>query len=254
MEFRFKGVKVKLPEGVETSKFDANRVIASAPEDVVRLFNEYGIDLREECPGVFLKGFTLNEKELAEVSSNLKVYQEKGLIDIIKANTKNLQVRVFKSSFIKRLLGLITEGKPYLNQDNSFADFLLNNKVNEFNELDNNINTRTNTEVEMNTFENKSADKLVEMNTEEKQVYNEIVEKLNYLVLANPLDTTLSDVVNNAINRVQDAILRDEYRFLNLQEMVSSVMFDELKLSDYDETRIKDLVLGAFPDEERKMR
>lgn len=253
MEFRFKGVKVKLPEGVEASKFDANRVIASAPEDVVRLFNEYGIDLREECPGVFLKGFTLNEKELAEVSSNLKVYQEKGLIDIIKANTKNLQVRVFKSSFIKRLLGLITEGKPYLNQDNSFADFLLNNKVNEFNGVNLNSSVTTNTKAEVET--NKNTDELVsQMNPEEKQVYNEIVEKLNYLVLANPLDTTLSMVVNNAINRVQDAILRDEYRFLNLQEMVSSVMFDELKLSDYDETRIKDLVLGAFPDEERKMR
>ena len=68
MEFKFRGLKVNLPDGVEASKFDANRVIANVPENVSSLFLEYGIDLKAECPGAFLKAFAVNERELEEIS------------------------------------------------------------------------------------------------------------------------------------------------------------------------------------------
>lgn len=254
MEFKFRGLKVSLPEGVDAPKFDVSRVIANIPEEVYKLFQGYGIDLKEECPGAFIKGFTLNEKELAEVSENLKRYQELGLIDIIKANPKNLQVRVFKSTFMKRLVARLQEGQPYLNSDNSFADFLLKNEMDKIptqvaqTDL---INAQVSYEANK---EITNAEQVTQMSPEDKQVYNEIVEKLNYLILANPMDTGLATVVNNAIAKVADAILRKEYKFLGIKEMVESVMFDGIDVTPEDNERITNLVLGAFPDEERKER
>lgn len=254
MKFKFRGLKVNLPEGVEASKFDANRVTANIPEDVSKLFQGYGIDLKEECPGAFIKGFTLNEKELTEVSENLKRYQELGLIDVIKANPKNLQVRVFKSTFMKRLVECMQAGRPYLNSDNSFADFLLKNEMDKIpaqvtptDLINAQVNYEANKEVTV-------TDQIAQMSPEDKQVYNEIVEKLNYLVLASPMDTMLANVVNNATIKVTDAILRKEYKFLGIREMVESVMFDGMNVTPEDNERITNLVLGAFPDEERKER
>lgn len=254
MEFKFRGLKVNLPEGVEASKFDANRVTANIPEDISKLFQEYSIDLKEECPGAFIKGFTLSEKELTEVSENLKRYQELGLIDVIKANPKNLQVRVFKSTFMKRLVECMQAGRPYLNSDNSFADFLLENEMDKIpaqvtptDLINAQVNYEANKEVTV-------TDQMAQMSPEDKQVYNEIVEKLNYLVLASPMDTMLANVVNNATLKVTDAILRKEYKFLGIREMVESVMFDGMNVTPEDNERITNLVLGAFPDEERKER
>ena len=129
MEFKFRGLKVNLPDGVEASKFDANRVIANVPENVSSLFLEYGIDLKAECPGAFLKAFAVNERELEEIRGNLKRLSDLDLIEVIKANPSNLQIRVFKTSFMKRFVELIQKGTPYLNADNSFVDYLLNNEI-----------------------------------------------------------------------------------------------------------------------------
>ena len=253
MEFKFKGVKINLPEGVEAAKFDANRVMANIPEDVLKLFLEYGIDLKTECPGAFLKGFTLNEKELAEVRENLKRYVELGMLDVIKANPKNLQIRTFKSTFMKRLVECVQKGKPYLNSDNTFADFLVKNEM----ELASATVTQTELVTAQMDYEaNKevtNADQVAQMTPEDKQVYNEIVERLNYLVLGNPMDTMLANIVSNATAKVTDAILRKEYKFLGIREMVESVMFDGIDVTPADNERITNLVLGAFPDEERKM-
>jgi len=253
MEFKFKGVKINLPEGVEAAKFDANRVMANIPEDVLKLFLEYGIDLKTECPGAFLKGFTLNEKELAEVRENLKRYVELGMLDVIKANPKNLQIRTFKSTFMKRLVECVQKGKPYLNSDNTFADFLVKNEM----ELASATVTQTElVNAQMDYEANKevtNADQVAQMTPEDKQVYNEIVERLNYLVLGNPMDTMLANIVSNATAKVTDAILRKEYKFLGIREMVESVMFDGIDVTPADNERITNLVLGAFPDEEMKM-
>ena len=254
MKFKFRGLKVSLPEGVDAARFDANRVIATIPEEVIKLFQSYEIDLKEECPGTFLKGFTLNEKELAEVSSNLKRLNDLELINIIKSNPKNLQIRVFKNTFMKRFVELIHKGVPYLNADNSFADYLLNNEMDKIpSELTQTDVIKAQIEYESKQESPASEDQLVQMSPEDKQVYNEIVEKLNYLVLANPLDTGLATVVRNATNKAVDAILRKEYKFLGIREMVESVMFDGLDVTTEDNERITNLVLGAFPDEERKM-
>lgn len=284
MEYIFsRDLRLKLADGVEASKFDANRVMATIPKNVLSLFLEYGIDLKTECPGAFLKGFTLNEKELAEVRGNLKRYEELGMLDVIKANPKNIQIRTFKSTFMKRLVECVQKGQPYLNSDNTFADFLVKNEmrtheykaeastVTVANGTHTNIKTTTAENIDMHSYganeptaapinahtvETVYSDRLAEMTPEDRQVYNEIVEKLNYLVLANPMDTVLATVVNNAISKSAEAILRQELKWgIEPREMIESVMFDGLETYvGLDKDRIANLVLGAFPDEERKVR
>lgn len=254
MEFKFRGLKINLPDGVEAAKFDANRVMANIPEDLLKLFMEYGIDLKEECPGVFLKAFTVNEKELTEIRDNLKRLNDLELISVIKANPRNLQIRVFKNSFMKRFVELIQKGTPYLNADNSFVDYLLNNEMDKIPAQINQTQLlNAQIEYEVNQEMQNTNDQVVQMTPEDKQVYNEIVKCLNYLVLANPLDNGLAAVVRNATEKIIDAILRKEYKFLGIREMVESVMFDGLDITPIDNERITNLVLGAFPDEERKM-
>ena len=243
-------LRLKLADGVEASKFDANRVIATIPKNVLSLFLEYGIDLKTECPGAFIKAFTVNAKEL-------------DLIEVIKANPSNLQIRVFKTSFMKRLVELMQKGTPYLNADNSFADYLLDNKIpNQITQTDL-INAQIEYVADKSSDEQNNSlnvgatsDRLAEMTPEDRQVYNEIVEKLNYLVLANPMDTVLATVVNNAISKAAEAILRQELRWgIEPREMIESVMFDGLEtMIGLDKERIASLVLGAFPNEERKGR
>ena len=155
---------------------------------------------------------------------------------------------------MKRFVELIHKGVPYLNADNSFADYLLNNEMDKIpSELTQTDVIKSQIEYESKQESPASEDQLVQMSPEDNQVYNEIVEKLNYLVLANPLDTGLATVVRNATNKAVDAILRKEYKFLGIREMVESVMFDGLDVTTEDNERITNLVLGAFPDEERKM-
>ena len=268
MEYIFsRDLRLKLADGVEAPKFDANRVIATIPKNVLSLFLEYGIDLKAECPGAFIKAFTVNAKELEEIKGNLERLKGLDLIEIIKSNPSNLQIRVFKTSFMKRLVELMQNGTPYLNADNSFADYLLNNNIPAqitqtelVNAQIEYVSDKSSDERATNFVPEKSViqngDRLAEMTPEDRQVYNEIVEKLNYLVLANPMDTVLATVVNNAISKSAEAILRQELKWgIEPREMIESVMFDGLEtMIGLDKDRIASLVLGAFPNEERKGR
>ena len=158
-------------------------------------------------------------------------------------------------------------GTPYLNADNSFADYLLNNNIPAqitqtelVNAQIEYVSDKSSDERATNFVPEKSViqngDRLAEMTPEDRQVYNEIVEKLNYLVLANPMDTVLATVVNNAISKSAEAILRQELKWgIEPREMIESVMFDGLEtMIGLDKDRIASLVLGAFPNEERKER
>ena len=64
------------------------------------------------------------------------------------------------------------------------------------------------------------------MDAEDRQVYNQIVESLNYLILQNPTNEYLPTIVNNITKRIVDVILRKEYRFLPLGDVVAGVMFE----------------------------
>ena len=89
------------------------------------------------------------------------------------------------------------------------------------------------------------------MDAEDRQVYNQIVESLNYLILQNPTNEYLPTIVNNITKRIVDAILRKEYRFLPLGDVVAGVMFEGIDVTPEMES-VRELVLSAFP-EEREM-
>lgn len=247
MEFKFRGLKVGLPDGVDNNKFGALLPVAVTPDKVKEVFEKYGYDL-SEVPGVFLKTFSMNEKELAEVEANLVKIERMGMKNTFE---NNLRLRYFRSGFMVKLEKCIQAGLPYLNPDNTFAAFFDSEEAFEaYMTRRSVLDNKENIEIQNNV--NKETPQF-EMSPEDKQVYNEIVKSLNYLVLANPMDTGLATVVNNAINKVVDAILRKEYKFLGIREMVESVMFDGIDVTPEDNERITNLVLGAFPDEERKM-
>lgn len=266
MEFKFKKTSVSLAEGVDGNKFGALRAIAVTPEEVKNLFLAHGYNL-EGIQGIFLKAFAMNAAELKEVEDNLIKIEKMGMQQVFQAN---MQIRYFRDKFMRKLERCIAAGLPYLNSDNTFASFFANEE--EFEDYllgSKNKNTIPVNEdkilkekIELNNLKgeisnknkiNMDDNKLDEMSPEDRQVYNEIVERLNYLVLASPMDTMLATVVNNATNKAVDAILRQEYKFLGVREMVESVMFDGLDVTPEDNKRITSLVLGAFPDEERKM-
>lgn len=241
MEYKFRGLKVSLPDGVDNNKFGALLPVAVTPDKVKEVFEKYGYDL-SEVPGVFLKAFSMNEKELAEVEANLVKIEKMGMKAVFE---NNLRLRYFRNSFMVKLEKCMQAGLPYLNSDNTFAAFFDSEET-----FEDYMRRRSILDNKENINKETSQ---IEMSPEDKQVYNEIVERLNYLVLANPMDTMLATVVNNAIAKVVEAILRKEYKFLGIKEMVESVMFDGLDVTPEDNDRITNLVLGAFPDEERKM-
>lgn len=257
MEFKFKGVKVNLPEGVDAAKFDADRVIANIPEEVLKLFEGYGIHLKEECPGVFLKAFNLTKIEFEEVKENLKRLEELGLIGLFQMNSANLQVRYFKNTFMKRLVECMKNGRPYLNPDNTFASFLVKNEMEEKQEemssnvinvnfgngkIDNNPQEETNDMME----ENFSV-----LSEDDRTRYRQFLYDMNIIMGQNPMDERLVGFIKTAINMVGEAITRGEYKYVNMDEILASIkesLYEQLDANDY----IKDLVSGAF-GEERKV-
>jgi len=250
-------MKVGLAEGVDPNKFAANSAIAVNPEMIKKVFESYGYDL-SEVQGSFIKCYTMSPKELEEVNTNLKEIEEKGLHALFQANLGS-GIRCFRSTFMKRLEQCRNESRPFLNPDNTFAAFLLQNNMEQMTQVASpNVievdfsNAPMNNEVREEDTE-AMEQKLGQMNAEDRQVYNEIIQRLNYLVLANPMDVSLVSVVSNATNKVVDAILRGEYKYIGLEEMVGSIMFEGLEITPEDNARITELISGAFQEEERKL-
>lgn len=240
MELKVKDATFNLGDGIDSNKFVVNGAIATSPSAVKEAFINHGYNL-DGMPGVFVKAFNLNSQELKEVEDNLKRIDELGMQEVFN---KNLKVKYFRNKFIERLVWCINHGLPYLNQDGSFAAFF--DDAEEYAKYTASVpmeKVKTSEEVDNNP----------EMTDESKQVYNEVIERLNYLVLENPTDEYLVQVVNNACQKVVPAIIRCEYRYINLYDMIESVMFDGLDVTPEQEDRIKGLVSGAFQDQERKV-
>lgn len=240
MELKLKDTTLNLANGVDPNKFITVRPIAVSASAVKEAFTRHGYNL-DEMPGVFVKAFNLNAQELREVEDNLQRIDELGMQEVFN---KNLKIKYFRNKFIERLVWCINHGLPYLNQDGTFAAFF--DDAEEYAKYTASVpmeKVKTREEVDNNP----------EMTDEGRQVYNEVVERLNYLVLENPTDEYLVQVVNNACQKVVPAIIRCEYRYINLYDMIESIMFDGLDVTPEQEDRIKGLVSGAFQDQERKV-
>lgn len=234
----FMDLGIKLDEGVLITKHLMNIPLAN-PENASRikgLFESHNYKM-DTIPGAFLKIFTLNEREIADLEKVLNEIDELKMQDLFD---KNKKVAYFKRTFLEQLSWCMNNGVPFLNSDNTFASFFDNAEL--FAEYTASVPK----EQVKSTLD-------PELTIEDKQVYNEIIQKLNYLILANPMDAKLTEVVNNTLKKVVEPITRKEYKFLGIYEMVENVMFDGLDITPEENERITELVSSVLPKEERKL-
>ena len=252
MKFKeFMELGVRTEEGVLITKYLMDMYLANSDtaKSVKMEFVNHGYSL-DIVPGEFLKIFTMNEKEIAELDKVLVEIDELGLKEVFQAN---LRPASFKRGFLERVKWCIVNNFPYLHEDNTFIKEL--ERPEAFAEYTaHKPMEMIKTAQEVDAMERKATNSEVlfdRMDAEDKQVYNQIVESLNYLILQNPTNEYLPTIVNNITKKVVDAILRKEYRFLPLSDVVSGVMFDGIDVTPEMES-VRELVLSAFP-EEREM-
>jgi hypothetical protein len=242
MEFKeFRELGIKTEDGVLLTKYLVGIHLANTQnaKKIKNSFERHGYQI-DIVPGTFLKIFSMNDKEANELENVLVEVDDLGLKDVYEAN---LKVSTFKRSFLEKIKFCINNRLPFLNSDNTFIAELYDNE--KFGEYSSTIPMEKIATVSV--IENKKND--VTFDAEDKQVYNEVIEKLNYLVLAHPTDEFLSEVVHNVTNRISESILRKEYRFLSLNDMVKNVMFDGLDSTPENNIRIEDLIDQAFPNQ-----
>ena len=250
MKFKdFMDLGIKTEEGVLITKYLMDMYIANSDiaKRVKQEFVNHGYSM-DVVPGEFLKIFTMNEKEFAELGKVLTEIDELGLKDEFAAN---LRPASFKRAFLERVKFCRNNDFPYLYEDHTFikelerpeafAEYTAHKPMN-----------MIKTAQEVGPIEEKNhsinEDVANKMDAEDQQVYNQIIKNLNYFLLQNPTNEYLPIVVNNITKKVVDAILRKEYRFLPLSDVISGVMFDGMDVTPEMES-VKDLVLCAFPEE-----
>ncbi|MDE5540164.1 MAG: hypothetical protein K2J20_06750 [Bacilli bacterium] len=256
-------VGVKLDEGVDKNKFLTNPPISLNSGNIYELFNEYGYNLNT-VPGLFIKIFTANLKEISEIKKALIEIDKMGLKEVFEAN---LKLACFKMSFIERLKKCLKQGVPYLNSDNTFISSLFSDEDLEAylqsdfqSELqpdlqDDPISLIEETYMEpaapqvastTNTTNSDNSDDNID--DSDKQMYNDISKSLNYLILAHPTDGGLVAIIQEVLSKLADAILRKEYQFLGISGMISNIL-EEIGVEP--ETREATTILSAIPEVER---
>lgn len=228
-------------------------------------------------PGEFLKVFTMNAREVAELEKTLLEIDALGLKDVLQ---NNLRLVCFKREFLESLKVFLNNNLPYLNEDHTFISevfdvafserlqFCINNGfvyrnadntfVKELYDVDlfaqytaHKPLEAIKTAQEVKVMEEKNSGLVndhnsVQLDDEDRQVYNEVVKNLSYLELKNPTNEYLPVIVKNILKNIVGALVRKEYRFLTLREVVEGVMFEGIDVTPEMEN-VRDLVLSAFP-------
>lgn len=215
-------VGVLLDDGVDKYKFVANARLQIDASAVAELFTSFGYDVNT-IPGGFVKSLTLNAKELEEVKEVLGEIEAMGLKQVFEAN---MRLACFKRSFLKRLEKYKNAGVPYLNSDNTFVSTLFSTedpdkyliKANENSQMSVPDNTIT-----INSGDEKD-NSLGIMDEFDRGLFNEISKNLNYMILANPTNGVIVNIVQSILGKLSEAILRKEYQFLGVSGMISNIM------------------------------
>ena len=248
MKFKeFMDLGIKMDDGVLITKYLMNISLANS-DSAKRIKSEFvnhGFEL-DVVPGEFIKIFTMNEKEIADLSKILIEIDELGLKDIFQ---NNLRPASFKRAVLERIKFCIANKFPYLNHDNTFISELYNPETFAEYTAHKPLNM-IKTAQELNNSDNLE-DVINNMDSEDRQVYNQIMESLSYLVLQHPTNENLTTVVNNIKVKIIDSLKRKEYHFLSIDDIVSNVMFEGIDVTPEMEN-IKELVLSAFPDDMQK--
>ena len=188
-----------------------------------------------------------------KVAYNQKLRWSKGLLINFKESGWKLFVNIIFGRKYAKVKWSKDNNFPFLREDQTFISELYNdNLFAEYTAHKPMETIKTAQEVDAIERDAKNSEVVADkMDAEDRQVYNQIIESLNYLILQNPTNEYLPTIVNNITKRVVDAILRKEYRFLPLGDVVAGVMFEGIDVTPEMES-VRELVLSAFP-EEREM-
>ncbi len=229
MEFRFQdGTKLILDEGVDVAKFLANRGAPQAAE-VKKIFDAHDYNL-QVVPGSFLKIFTLDAKEIHELSLVLEEIDTLGLKEIFEAN---LNVQVFKRVFLERVKKCLDEGIPFVNSDHTFVRSLYNS-----NDFASFISTMPSQE------KNVEAANLDE---EDNMVKAEIIKELGMINESND-DPTLTFVISSIIANLDGVILSDNkaYRTMGVRHLIENAL-QGISLDPVMQSVVDTKILVNFP-------
>lgn len=234
------GTSLILDEGVRSENFYSNIPLGSNASNVRSLFESYGYDLNG-IPGSFVKIFTANEKETAEIAESLAEIEKMGLKDIF---ANNYALAHFRRAFVARTKEALEMGIPFLNSDNTFIRELNSN------ESFNAYIERTPKKSDVNHYQNNfEQDEILEariasMDEFETNIYNSIAEKLNYLILANATNYNLVSILKLAIRKFAEAIINKDYELAKdemLERVISAIGIDA-------ESPEAELILSAVAD------
>lgn len=251
--------KVKFKEGIDKYKFLADFEQENS-QAVWDLFEQHGYQL--ELDGTSAKVFAVPTKAvyydanrrpeltISTLAESLDRIKQFGLKDVY---TQNISLATLQPDFVSKVKWSKDNNFPFLREDQTFISELYNdNLFAEYTAHKPMETIKTAQEVDAIERDAKNSEVVADkMDAEDRQVYNQIVESLNYLILQNPTNEYLPTIVNNITKRVVDAILRKEYRFLPLGDVVAGVMFEGIDVTPEMES-VRELVLSAFP-EEREM-
>ena len=275
---------VGLDEGVAFDRYLAGLTVGDSDcaSKVKKAFVDHGYSL-DVVPGEFLKIFTMNEKELGELNKMLTEIDDLGLKSIFQ---NNLRPASFKKSFVDSLEIFINLNMPYLNEDNTFIpevyrigfagrlEYCVNNgllymnpdrtfrqELYDINKFTDYVNHGQEKNSSVETEQNVAVDKVSQMDEQDKQVYDGIVICLNRLILSDSTNTFLVQVVKNILDKVPDSILRKEYQFLDITEIVEKVMFDDMNVAPEmlnEAENVKNLISQAlikqfYPTEDKSL-
>ncbi len=252
MKFKeFTELGIKLDEGVLITKYLMNLPMAKY-ENAKKILNDFtsnGYNI-EIVPGEFVKIFTMNDKEIAELSSVLEEINERGLKEIFQAN---LRPGSFKRGFLERVKFCIVNNFPYLNEDNSFIYELYNPQA--FAEYTSHKPvSMIKTAQEVDRVENEKLNleaEIANMDLEDKEVYDYVINNLSYLILQQPTNEDLVKIVNNIKVKLINTLKSKGYRFLPLTDIIEDVMFEGLEVTPEMES-VKDVILNAFPEDMKR--
>ena len=234
--------KVKFKEGIDKYKFIADLQGPNADE-VYELVGKFGYDI--EFDGRSVKILTVptkpvyfhdNEPELtvSEIEHSLEEIKKLGLEE---AFGNNMSLNSLRSSFVARVEWCVNNNLPFMDQENNFLTALNTKKT--FADYSTQVPLK-----EVKTVSDTEA--MEEMDAEDRQVYNQVVESLNYLILQNPTNEYLPKIVANITKNIVGSLKRKEYRFLPLNDIVQSVMYEGIDVTP-EMQELTDLILSAFP-------
>lgn len=242
MEFKkFMDMGIKTEEGVLLTKYliAIHKAQENIAKDIKNQFVSHGYSL-DVVPGEFLKIFTMNEKEVAELGVVLDEINELGLKEIFNYNLRPVS---FKRGFLEKVKFCMANNLVYLNEDNSFIKELEDSEAFALYSSHKPMSSiKTAQEIE------REEDRLSVLDPEDRQVYNSIVKNLNYLILQNPTNNYLPVIVDNILKKVIDDLSSKTYHFLPLRDVVDGVMFEGIDVTPEMES-LREMVLEACPDE-----